>query len=263
MSRTAAVSVLAVALCASVADAAAQQPGQGEPEGSTWGLGIGVVSTQKPYTGIDRENRLLPLITFENRYVRVFGPAVEVKLPSLDLGGSQRVDFRLVARMNIDGAGYEDNDAPILGGMDERKGGFWAGGKVEWKTGVADLSAEWLGDVSSNSEGQRFSLGLEKTWVFGGRLLLTPRLGVAWVDKKYVDYYFGVRSDEAIAGRPAYEGDSGVIPGVGVRAIYRLDAHQSLMFDARVARLPTSIKDSPLVDASTENRVLFGYMYRF
>jgi len=157
-SRAAAASVLAVALCSSAADAAAQQARQGEPEGSTWGLGIGVTSTQKPYQGIDRENRLVPLITFENRYVRIFGPMAEVKLPSLGLGGSQRVDFSLVARMNPDGAGYEDNDAPILNGMDERKGGFWAGAKAVWKTGVADVSAEWLGDASSNSKGQRFAV---------------------------------------------------------------------------------------------------------
>lgn len=263
ISRTATMSILVIALCGPVSNAAAQQPGQGAPEGTTWGLGVGLISNQKPYKGMDRENQLLPLILFENRYVQVFGPVVEAKLPSLELGGAQRIDFRLVAQMNLDGAGYEADDAPILAGMGERKGGFWGGAKAKWRNGVADVNVEWLADISNNSQGQRLSLGLEKTWRFGDKLMLTPRVGVAWVDSNYVDYYFGVSSSEATAWRPAYVGKSGVIPGAGARAVYRFDSHHSVMFDVRVVSLADSIKDSPLVDTSTENRVLMAYTYRF
>ena len=35
------------------------------------------------------------------------------------------------------------------------------------------------------------------------------------------------------------------------------------MMDVEVTRLASSIKDSPLVDRSTENRVFLGYLYRF
>lgn len=260
---SASIPILVIALCGAVSNAAAQQPGQGAPEGTTWGLGVGLISNQKPYKGMDRENQLLPLILFENRYVQVFGPVVEAKLPSLELGGAQRIDFRLVAQMNLDGAGYEADDAPILAGMGERKGGFWGGAKAKWRNGVADVNVEWLADISNNSQGQRLSLGLEKTWRFGDKLMLTPRVGVAWVDSNYVDYYFGVSSSEATAWRPAYVGKSGVIPGAGARAVYRFDSHHSVMFDVRVVSLADSIKDSPLVDTSTENRVLMAYTYRF
>ena len=257
------VASAALTLCCFAPHASAQQPGQGAPEGSTWGIGVGLISTQKPYIGVDRENTLLPMIQFENRYVRVFGPTVEVKLPGLKLDGSQHLDFRLVGQMNLDGAGYEADDAPILAGMAERKGGFWAGAKVKWHNGLADVNLEWLADASSYSKGQRLSLGLEKTWRLGDKLMFTPRVGLAWVDSNYVDYYFGVRTTEARAGRPAYAGRSAVIPGAGARAVYRFDAHHSVMVDARVASLGDAIKNSPLVDASTENRVLMAYIYRF
>lgn len=262
-SRTASMSVLAIALCGVVTNVAAQQGGPGAPEGTTWSLGLGVMSVQKPYKDIDRENKVLPLLQFENRYVKVSPMGIEGKLPSLKLGGSQRVEFALVGRMNLDGAGYEADDAPILRGMAERESGFWAGGKAKWRNEVVDVSVEWLADVSGNSKGQRFSLGLEKTWRLGEKLMLTPRIGAAWVDSNYVDYYFGVRNSEALIERPAYVGKSGVIPGAGVSAIYRFDSHHSVMFDARVVSLAASIKDSPIVDASTENRVLMTYSYRF
>ena len=159
------VASAALTLCCFAPHASAQQPGQGAPEGSTWGIGVGLISTQKPYIGVDRENTLLPMIQFENRYVRLFGPTVEVKLPGLKLDGSQHLDFRLVGQMNLDGAGYEADDAPILAGMAERKGGFWAGAKVKWHNGLADVNLEWLADASSYSKGQRVSLGDRKSVV--------------------------------------------------------------------------------------------------
>lgn len=263
MSCAVAMSALAIALCTSATNATAQQNSPGTPEGTVWRLGLGVVSTQKPYTGTGRESRLLPLLQFENRYVKISPMSIEGKLPSLKLGGSQHLDFGLIGRRNLDGAGYEADDAPILAGMAERKGGYWAGGKAKWRNEIVDINVEWLADVSSNSKGQRFSLGIEKTWRPGERWMIAPRVGIAWVDNDYVDYYFGVRNSEATAGRPAYVGRSGVIPGAGVSVIYRWDPHHSVMFDARVVGLADSIKDSPLVSASTENRVLMAYTYRF
>ncbi len=259
--RLATAFALAIALGGGVTDAAAQRPGPESPDSTTWGLGLGVFSAQKPYTGIDRENKVLPLVQFENRYVRVLGPGIEAKLPSLALGGAHRLDLRLVGL--YDGAGYEAGDAPVLAGMAERKAGFWLGAKVKWRNDVVDVGAEWLADASGHSKGQRFGLGLEKTWQSGGNLLLTPYLTAHWHDKKVVDYYYGVRASEARVGRPAYAGQSTVNTEAGVRAVYRFDAHQSVLLNVGVTRLGKEIRNSPLVDRSSENRVVLGYLYRF
>lgn len=229
--------------------------------GSSWGLGLGVVSTQKAYRDFDRENRALPMIQYENRWVRVFGPGLTVKLPGVQLGPTQRLEFGLVAR--YDGSGYEASDAPILNGMAERKGGFWAGGRAAWKSDLADLGAEWTTDVSGHSKGQRLSLTLERTWRLGNQTLLTPRVGANWLDKKYVDYYYGVRASEVAAGRAFYAGKSTVNAELGVRGMYLFNRHHSMFVDVGVTSLGSGIKDSPLVDSSTENRVFLGYLYRF
>lgn len=241
----------------------AQQPPDGEdgPPASTWGVGLGAASKQKPYIGMERDNKALPMLQFENRYVRLFGPQLEVKLPSLGLTESQQLNFGLLAK--YDGSGYKAGDAAILAGMDKRKSGMWAGAKVEWENPVANVTAEWLGDASGNSKGQMFGLGLENTGHFGRHLMLTPRVTANWQDGKYIDYYYGVRAGEARVGRAAYKGESGVSLEAGVRGIYMLDRHQSFFLDLGVSSLPSQIKDSPLVNRSTENTVLFGYLYRF
>lgn len=258
--RMAVVSALAVGLCSPVTAVAAEPTDAGPPT-TSWSLGLGVMSRQKPYTDIDRENMALPMIQFENEYIQIFGPNIGLKLPSLDISDSQKLNFSIVGK--YDGSGYEADDAPILHGMRKRKGGFWAGAKMEWNNDLVDVSAEWLADASGNSEGQRFNLGLEKTWHFGSDLMLTPRVGASWQDKKYVDYYFGVRDSEVRIGRPAYAGKSGVNAEVGVRGIYMFDKRHSMFLDVEVSSLAKEIKDSPLVDDSTENRVILGYLYRF
>ena len=261
LARATMASAFTLGLCMSLPGVAAEQaPNNASAESSSWGLGIGVLSTQKPYAGIDRDNSGLPLIYFENQYVRVFGPGAEIKLPAIDISSSQRIDFSILGK--YDGSGYKEDDAPILNGMSKRKSGFWVGAGATWHNDVVDVGAEWLA-ASGNSKGNSFSLGLEKTWQLGERVRLTPRLKAKWVDKKYVDYYYGVRDDEVRAGRPAYVGESAVMGELGIRANYRIDSRHSIFTDFGVTALPKEIKNSPLVDRSTENRVMLGYLYRF
>lgn len=250
------LSLLAMAQLYSLPASADEQDG-----GSSWGLGVGIMSEKTPYAGRSRETDVLPLIQYENDYIEVFGPNLAIKLPSLDISDSQSLNFSIVGE--FDGSGYEDDDADILEGMDERKSGFWAGGRVVWSNELVDVSAEWLGDVSGNSKGQRLGLGMERTWHIGNAVIITPRMGANWYDKKYVDYYFGVRADEVRADRAAYDGKSGVNAEVGVRGVYMFDRKHSIFADVEVSSLGSGIKDSPLVDRSTQNNVTFGYLYRF
>lgn len=259
-SRVAVVALLAVGLGAAVT-AKAQAPADGEPSFPTWGLGLGVMSEQEPYAGIGRDNTPLPLLQFENRYIHLFGPRIEFKLPGLDIGDSQQLNFGIVGQ--YDSSGYEEDDAPILNGMAKRRGGFWAGAAVEWSSSFVDISAEWLADASGNSNGQVVSLGLERTWQLGKRVLLTPHVGASWQDENYVDYYFGVRESEARLDRPAYIGESAVNIEAGVRGVYMFDRHHSVLMGVEVTGLADEIKDSPLVDRSTTNSLYLGYLYRF
>jgi|APAra7269096714_1048519.scaffolds.fasta_scaffold01482_16 MipA family protein len=259
----------AAVLCVS-APLSAMAAGPGGPGGpgspgkdgeSSWGLGIGAVSSQKAYTGYDRDTKVLPMLSYENRWVKLSGLGLTGKLPSWNINPSQRVEFGLVARLDL--GGYEQDDAPILNGMAERKGGVWLGGKAEWKTDMFDLGGQWTADASGHSKGQKFELTLEKTWRLGGQVMLTPRLGAEWVDKKYVDYYYGVRAEEARAGRAFYQGKSTTNAEVGLRTMYLFDRHHAMLLDLSVKGLGSGIKDSTLVDRSTENRVFVGYQYRF
>lgn len=228
---------------------------------STWGLGLGVASSQEPYIDVDRDTNVLPLLHFESEHFRFFATTLEAKLPDLKLGETNRISFSLFGRW--DGSGYEADDSWMLEGMEERESGIWAGAKMEWRTSLGSFSSDWTHDVSGNSDGQRFDLGWDRSWRFGEHVILTPRIGATWHDSEYVDYYYGVRANEARTGRSAYQGEAGISAVIGLRGVYRFNPHHSMILDFRANSLSSEVKDSPLVDQSTDNRVFIGYMYHF
>lgn len=247
-------------------DSGESENGPGGPgrEGSQWSVGIASISTQKPFKDIDLDTIAFPFITFENKYFRWFGPTLNFKLPGIEFSDSQQLSFNIAVEYNF--GGYDEDEAkstPILTGMSKRNGGVWAGAKMEWQNPIVDLNAEWMADVSGNSEGQRFSIGIEKTWMFGQHVMLTPRLTAVNLDDKYVDYYYGVRSEEARSGRPEYLGDSMVNLKFALRTAYMFDMKQSIFIEIGATTLGDEIKNSPLVGSSTETSAFLVYMYSF
>lgn len=247
--------------------AAQEQQGEQGEQGSSWGLGIGLMSQQKAYTDMDRDNKVIPFISYENEYIEVLGPNLKVKLPGLEFSESNQLHFNLVG--SYDFSDNDPKDTPILNGMEERKGGFWAGAQAEWQNDWVNVSLELLTEVAGDSEGSKLDLTFERSWNFGQSYMLTPRLVFSQVDKKYVDYYYGVRANEVVpasatnAGRAFYQGEAALNMEFGVMGMYMIDQQQMIMLDISVTSLADEIKDSPLVDSSTESQLLLGYIYRF
>lgn len=228
--------------------------------GSTqWGLGLAGGVFQQPYRGVDNKKRALPLLYVENSWLRIAGASADLKLANWH-GGYGSVE--LAARVKYEGPGYESSDSPVLAGMDERKESFWAGGAVSWKSPFAQVSLEWTGDASSHSKGQQLQVQVDRRFSFG-QFALTPRVQAQWLDKKYVDYYYGVTAGEALPGRAQYTGKAATTLGLGLRADYQFQPRQSVFLDLAVTSLPDEIKNSPIVDRSSVSRASVGYLYRF
>jgi outer membrane protein len=267
------ISFIVLTSFAAVAASAAEQdpsidPGSG-PEGDdpassySWGLGVAGISQQQSYAGIDRDNLGIPLIYFENRWVELMGPWLDLKLPGLEWGEAQELKFALRTQLfGFDG--YKAKDAPVLSGMNERKSGIYVGPSFKWSSPHVDVFGEAMFDASGNSKGQRYSVGLARQFPFGEHFMLTPSVTATWADKKYGDYYFGVRSTEARTGRPAYAIDDGTLnTQFSLRGDYFIDQRQAVFLEAGYTALDSMIKDSPLTDRSGESMLLFGYLYRF
>jgi outer membrane protein len=222
---------------------------------STWGLGVAAAVVQQPYRGVERKTTGLPLVSYDGTWVNVTGSRIDLKLMSAD-----SISLRLRARYA--GDGYDADDSPYLTGMQDRKASLWLGGAAIWRTDIATFTGELLGDALSNSKGMRAKLQVDRRFP-AGAFGFTPRVAVEMVDRKYVNYYYGVAADEVRADRPLYEGASTANVEVGVRADYSPSKHHSLFLDLGTTRFGKGIKDSPLVERTGQTAVSAGYLYRF
>lgn len=231
--------------------------GDGAPptEGSNWALGLAVMTDIKPYRDVDRETRAIPFFTYENRWVRVFGPGVEWKL-----GQAGPLSFGLTATYGMDG--YKASDSPFLLGMEKRRGSVWLGARAGLRGEWGNLNAEWSGDASSHSKGQKFRLGVERRFSLGA-VGITPRLAATWLDRKFVQYYHGVEAVEARPGRPQYRAGATVNTEFGLRLDHRLGARHTVFADLATTALGAQIRRSPLVERNNVPELRLGYLYRF
>jgi outer membrane protein len=233
----------------------------GEDKSYSWGLGVAGMAMQKAYTDIDQDYEPIPVIYFENRWVQLIGATLEFKLPGISWSEGNGLSFG--ARMEYDGSGYKQSEAPILNGMSERKSGILAGAAARWDSSLLSVSAEAMFDATSDSDGRRFSLGLERTFFVGEHVMITPSVTAIHLDKKYANYYFGVLPGEARAGREAYAPGSTLNTSLGVRADYMWGDHHALFLQAEYTALGNEIKNGPLTDRAGESMLIVGYVFRF
>jgi len=235
-------------------------PAASSAGGSRWGLGLAAGVRERAYAGADRKFSALPLLFYENDWLRVAGATAEAKLLNYSLSPTQRLTGGLQLKYAADG--YKASDSPTLTGMAERKGGLLGGVGLGWQNPIAQVSLEWSSDLSGHSKGQRLQLQVERRFQFGAASL-SPRLGAQWMDRKWVDYYYGVRADEVLVGRPAYAGEAGVALEAGLRLDYAIQKRHVVFLDVGVTHLPKEATRSPIVDRSNVPRALVGYLYRF
>ena len=84
-----------------------------------------------------------------------------------------------------------------------------------------------------------------------------------WADRKYVDYYYGVRAAESRADRAQYDGESAANVELGLRVDYAVAPKQTIFLDVSGTSLGSGIKNSPLVGRSSQTGVRVGSLYRF
>ena len=249
---------LAVALAAALTLAAPAAPqGRPEAEGVQWSLGLGVISSPRPYAGADNQTRVIPVLGLE--YKRFYVTGIQAGFRLIERG---RFSLELIGRGQF--AGYEEDDSTLLAGMEERRETFEAGLSAAWELGEFELEATVAADALGRSDGAQASLELSWGKVFGrGKVGLFPGIGASWQDADFVDYYAGVRPQEARPGRPAFEGGSVVNLGAGLRGFVKVADRTRMVGLVRVERLAGDYAESPIIASRWGYFGLVGIAWEF
>jgi outer membrane protein len=119
---------------------------------------------------------------------------------------------------------------------------------------LADMLKNYNSWVVRTEIGDKYELG---------KFTFYPSIVLLYQPRKFVDYYYGVKTTEAKADRPAYAPGSGWEFGAQTYIKYPLTDELSALLNLRYDILPKSAQDSPLTDKNYIYSGLFSLIYTF
>jgi len=159
--------------------------------------------------------------------------------------------------------GYKASDSPTLRGMDERKntleGGlaFSASYKnrsyieIMLLTDLLDKYDSWI---------LRTEIGDEYTL---GKFTFYPSLVLMYESQQFLNYYYGVKTNEATQTRRAYTTGDGFEIGAQTYIKYPLSGALSVLVNLRADIIPKTAQNSPIVEDNYIYSGLFSLIYTF
>ena len=221
-----------------------------------WGVGLVTQSYQATTIGADRvETGVLPFLYYKGNHLAVDFKEISYKLIKYDY-------FEIAALGQVRFQSYDPDNTSALEGMDERYPAFDAGVRLAYggQQGAVSLSA--VTDVSDHHNGQeiRATYGFtyrKKRWAF------EPSLGLSWLSEDLVDYYYGVRSSEALPDRPAYTGNAATNVFTGLTASFKIARNVFAFSGAEYRYLGENIRKSLIIEKDFEVEAFAGLLYRF
>jgi len=215
--------------------------------------GLGVRLSESPYIDKDVDGFPVPIIVARYKNLFLDGRKLRYQLKRFP-----QADISLIGVPRFNG--YSHDDSPFLEGMDDRKGSIEGGIRWLWEHRFLNLEVAGVSDLLNNHQGQELKLLVSRQFYRG---FLKPRVGVNWLSEDMVDYYYGVKGEEAKPGRPAYEGGSALNFIAGIQMAVPVKGSWVLVTDVQFEGLGSRIEKSPLVDESGLWTAIVGLGYHF
>jgi len=233
-------------------------PISGWPTGAA-ALGAASIGAQNPYyttdDGDDWKSDLIPLVLYNGKYVFFRGTAGGIHLVNRDA-----VELNLLARARLHR--LDPGDTAFPEGVDPREQSLDGGMEIRLRGDWGELQSAWLTDTLARHRGESAELSYRYTFNFG-RLTLRPFVSWEWYDDDLTNYYFGVSPEESQSGLPEYAPGSSNWLSVGLNTSYALSDRTMFFANMSLGDVDSTVKDSPIVDASTRAAFYVGGAYVF
>lgn len=215
---------------------------------NTGKVGLGIVFNNEAYKDVGLKTSLIPALQIQTSRFSLRGTSAEYTLSN-----PANSSYSLNLRADLLLQGYKSSDAAIFTGMAQRKPSLLVGVGSKFLTPVGQLWLEAGADALGHSKGLRTEAGLGwrmDTRSALGKWSLSPYVSAQHNNAKLTNYYYGVTSSEATAGRAAYEAGAATNFNLGLSASTELSSNFSLVLGARYRGYGASIRQSPLVDGA-------------
>lgn len=219
-------------------------------------IGVGPYLQTQPYSGVDDLLLPSPVIFFDNglfyaRWSRFGVYFLGEKEEDYAWGFSLTVEPRVY--------GYDSSD---IAGMQTRENSFEGGLAFSAKKDKAHIELMALTDVLGRYDSKivQGEVGYDLEY---GKLSLYPSLFAIYQSSQFLNYYYGVESNEATAQRKQYTPSSGLQIGTQLYLEYPLTQTLSAFVNLRVDKLSQEATNSPLVNEDYIYSGLASLIYTF
>ncbi|HYD81552.1 MAG TPA: MipA/OmpV family protein [Paucimonas sp.] len=219
-----------------------------------FGIGLGMLAEDEGYRGIGTEVEPVPVLYVQTERLRILGPQLTYRLAG---DAASNIGLRLDYRLD----GFDADDGEVFRGMDKRTGSAALGVAGQFATAFGDLHYS-VAKAAAASKGVYGTV--QMAWPLrGGAWTVTPRAGFEYFDRKFTDYYFGVRAHEVRADRRGYTPSASVNLDAGIDIQRSFGAQHVVLASIKYRKFGKDIQDSPLIGKSGSPRFNIGYLYRF
>jgi outer membrane protein len=222
---------------------------QEKPEESSrlrWGIGAGAISSPRPYTGAESDVIVVPAVQLQ--YGRWFVQGIR--------GGYELVSSSAWTVSAFAQARFQElspGDSPALSGMEPRGKSMDGGVETVFRSRPVGFRLSAATDVLGRSNGQELTAQAITGAPLGKRLLLLATFGPRWESARRIDYYYGVRLDEATEARDAYVGAGSTSWDFSLSALYRPADRWTVFALWNRTALGDAIRESPIVDRKSSS----------
>lgn len=162
--------------------------------------------------------------------------------------------------MNVSAFVKRDGDRYHGLGMIPRKDSVFVGATAKFFNYGFSLSH----DINGRSKGWIATANYAKFFPISEMLVLRASVSVDWLDDKYAEYYYGVRSNEVTATRREHHLNNYFLPGVSLMPIFKLTERSSIMTILSAKVLPKDVSSSPtMTGKSIDYGAILAYNYKF
>lgn len=213
---------------------------------TSFDLGGGVIVQSNIREGKDPIISLVPIINFRYKYERLI-----LDLPTM-------IAFQI----------YEQEPVIFSTVLSWRRGDIYCAERnSSLLTGVSlkifFLNFAYLKDISNNSNGSIFNVIIEgRPFPGTSKLSLMPSLGLEFQDQRYVDYYYGVKSEEASTDRQEYKSNSAINYFASINSMIPISNNLDLSIGFGVIKYGKGISDSPSVRKDIGYNLIIGVVYK-
>ena len=190
------------------------------------------------------------------------GDSIYADFQEISWKAVQQPGYALSPMLSLRYRVYDPDQDVELAGMDSRDQSIDAGARFMVNHRYGSLTITALTDTLDKHGGYelRASWGTDYR---NERWMLDTAVGISHKSEALVDYYYGVRPEEATEQRPAYSAAAATNPFIELNLAYMFSRKIVLISGLQLSRLDSAIQDSPIIRRSTENVIYSGMLYKF